>query len=483
MRAPPDPVDPRLVATITVAAAGFYLLLLCPEAYWGDSASFSSRLDTAPDPFTRSYWLFKRSALALTRFGIEPALAANATAALYGAVGVGAAAAVISRLGGGRAGAVVGAGSLGVAHTWWSMSEVAEVYTLYGALLLGLVALALGTTKRSAFLLGCVAGLSLNHHRMIFPAVAALLGFSWLRGPTQRRALLAGLGLGSLPWLALCAMHPPWSLQTRPGESPALLWLQRAFLGGRASAAEFLPPGSGALGSLARLLRFALLNFPGPALLLALPGIRWLWRRDRGAVLLLGVLAAAGGAMAFAMRWAGDPHVYLLGIYPVLAVLAGLGMGALWRHRRGLAGVTGGLAVVGPPALYAALAFSPAGAWLLPGPHVEERAELLWPGRRGWSAGSDWWGGLDPLLPEHAVVLPRWREGTVLEYRQEVLGLRADLRIELSQTRPYLLAEPTRPTYVTWTPPSREVPLDVARLDLLLQGEQEGLRRVVPREW
>lgn len=482
MRASPEPVDPRLVAALAVVAAAFYVLLLCPEAYWGDGASLSSHLDAVPTPFTRSYWMYRRSALVLVAFGLEPALAANATSALYGAMGVGAAAALVLRLGGGRIGACVGAGSLAVAHTWWSASEVAEVYTLHGVIFLGLLILGLGTSRRSMLALGLLAGLSLNHHRMILPASAIAVVFACRRQPAHRGALLTGLGIGSVPWLALCAAFPPSSLTPPEGVDRGVLWLQRALFGGSRSAGEFLPFGTGLPQAWARMLRFVVLNFPGPALLLALPGARWLAQRDRGAAWMLAALVAGGLAVATSMRWAGDAQVYLLTIHPVLAVLAGLGMGALWSRRRTLAASTGALAVLGPPALYAALAFTPAGGLLLPEQPETERAEFLWPGRRGWVEGSRWWGQTAPSLPANAVVLSRWREGTVLEYRQRILGLRTDLDIELAVRGPHLLAEPARPTFVTWTPVSDDVPDDVAQLDLLLQGEQRGLRRVVPWE-
>jgi hypothetical protein len=483
MRAAPRPVDPRTVALITLAAAALYLALLCPEAYWGDSASLASRLDTVPKPFTRSYWLYKRSALALTAFGLGPALAANAASAVFGALGVGAAAAAVLRLGGGRLGAVVGAGSLAVAHTWWTMAEVAEVYTLAGLLLLTLLTLAPSEDRRGVVALGLVAGLSLNHHRMVWPAALLCVAFCARRVPEQRRALASALAIGAIPWILLCLRFPPSSLAPVPGVEPWRLWWERLLAGGHGSAAEFSASPAGIPYALARGARFTLLNFPGPALLLALPGGRWLARRDAGAAGLVGALVLAGLALPLGLRWAGDAHVYLLAAYPFVAVLAGLGAGALLPRRRALAGITGALAVLGPPALYAALAFTPAGEHLLGEEAPLERSEVLWPGRRGWARGSQWWQARSADLPRGAVVVPRWREGTVLEHLQQTEGFRPDLGVELSPARPLLLAQPERPTFVTWTPATEQVPLDVAGLDLLLQGDQAGFRRVVLREW
>ncbi len=483
MRVAPRPLDLRLLGLIVGLAAALYLLLLCPEAYWGDSAALSSLLDSVPKPFTRSYWLYKRSALALSTLGLEPAVAANAASALFGALGVGAAGAAVFRWGGGRLGALVAAGSLAVAHTWWSMAEVAEVYTLHGLLLLGLVALAPSTGRRGLLALGLLAGLSLNHHRMILPAVVLTLGFAAWRVPGQRRTLALGLGLGALPWLFLCVRFGPWTLDPPEGVGALQLWVERALLGGRGSAAEILGTRGDLLGSLARIGRFVLLNFPGPALLLALPGARWLARRDPGGAALGLGLAMSALAMALALRWAGDAHVYLVSLHPLLAVLAGLGASAVATHRPRLAAGTGALAAIAPPVLYALLAFGPLGEVVSPSADDEARAELFWPGRAGWSEGSSWWLARSADLPDGALVVPRWREGTVLEYRQQELGFRVDLGLQLSPARPLLLESPSRATFVTWTPATAEVPTDVARLDLLLQGDQPGIRRVVLREW
>lgn len=472
------------MAGIVAAALTLYLTLLCPEPYWGDSASLSSRLETDPKPFARSYWLYKRTALAISLLGPSPALAANLASALFGALGVGGVAAIVSRLGGGAWGAVVGASTLGLAHTWWTMSEVAEVYTLHGLLLVLLVLLSLDAERpRQALLLGIVAGLALNHHRMILAPIALVGGFALHRAPRQRRRIALGFALGALPWLLLCVRHPPGSLTPPEGVTALELWLQRALLGGRASAGEFLPPGQGLLAGWARLARHGALNLPGPALLLAVVGLRGLWRRDRSVAGLLVVLSTAAVLVANALRWAGDAHVYLIGLYPLLAVLAGVGAAAVLRVRRGLALGTGALAILGPPALYALLAWTPLGAELLPAMSAAARVEQAWPGRRGWDAGPRFWARLDADLEPGGVVFPRWREGTVLEYRQRVDGARPDLQIELHPQRPVILGDPRRPTYVTWTPPSAEVPLDVAGLDLFLQGDVPGFRRVVVREW
>ncbi len=93
---PLAPSDLALAAGVSLA---LYLLTLAPGAWWGDSASLASHLDTSPKPFARSYWLYKSTARLL---GIllpgGPALSANAATALFGAAGCALVNGIVQRL-------------------------------------------------------------------------------------------------------------------------------------------------------------------------------------------------------------------------------------------------------------------------------------------------------------------------------------------------------------------------------------------------
>ncbi|MEE2830540.1 MAG: DUF2723 domain-containing protein, partial [Myxococcota bacterium] len=233
------PVGLRGPAIASVAALAFYFFSVDSSPFWGDSASFASHLDTSPKPFARSYWLYKSLGRLLVFFGAEPALAANLASAIFGAASVGTVWAVVQRLTGKAFAATGAAASLAVAHTFWFHSSVAEVYSLHALFELLLIYFALGASRRArdAMALGFVAGLALNHHRLIYFSLAALLPFLALelRGRAQRAAwgrLALGLCLGALPWLALCLRFPPSALEPPVGITAGQLWLQKTFFGG-----------------------------------------------------------------------------------------------------------------------------------------------------------------------------------------------------------------------------------------------------------
>ncbi len=480
--ASPADFDRRTPLLVALAAAALYLGLLCAVPYWGDSASIASHLDTAPTPFARSYWIFKRSALLLAAFGLEAATAANAASALWGALAAGLAAAVVARMGGDRAAAWAAGGSLAVAHTVWFHAEVAEVYTLHLCFELGLLWLALGARlkARDAVALGLLAGLSLNHHRMILVQLPLVLGWALGPGATQRRRVLAGLAVGLVPFGVLCLLNLPGAIEVPEGADRGSIWLQRALLGGRFSAGEVAAgAGKPLAANLAYVARFVALCFPGPGLLLAGLGFAAVWRTRSGR--LLAALALAYLWVGLRFGWAGDQHTFLIPLHGTIAVAVGLGVAALSRRRIAVAAAW--LAVLTPPASYAALAFTELGAMVLPSASAEQRVELLWPGKREHEVGDLWGRRRLAELPRDAVLISQWREGTVFEYLLEVRGLRDDVDVVLHRSGPVVLAEPERPTFVTWSPPTAEPPPEVGGTELLLQGDRPGIRRVVIREW
>ncbi len=460
-----------------------YVLTLAPGPWWGDSASFASHLDAPPTPFARSYWLYKMPARALAAFGVSPALAANLVSAAFGAVGVALASALAQRLGASRTGAAAAAGALAVSHTFWSNAVVAEVYTLHVALELAILHLALGAPRRprEALVLGVVAGLALNHHRMIlfvFPAVAL-----WLVAATPRRELggvlgtvAAGLGVGALPWLVLCLLHPPSSLPVDDGAWR--LWWQKAALGGRWSAAQMeSAPGRTLAGNAAHFARFGLLNFPSPALPLAAWGA---WRlRGRG-LLLLAATAVLGCVAALRMDWTGDQHVYLLSVHPIVAVVAGVGLSGLAGSsglRQGLAAATVALPLVA----YGMLAFGDAGRALLPTSTDLERAATLWPPKSGQDLPERWCRARLEQLPPDAILVSQWSEGTVFEYLMRTERRRDDVALLFHRRGKVDLPASDRPVFVTWDPRAGSPPDPVWETGFLLRGDAPGFREVRER--
>ena len=486
--APPlHPICRRDAALAFGLALAFFLLTLCPGLFWGDSASIASHLDTAPKPFARSYWLYKGAARAIELFGPRPALAANLASALFGALAVGLTHAVTSRITGSRLAAAGAAAALAVAHDVWAFSVVTEVYTLLLCFELGLLLMALGARRSpaEAVALGVLAGLSLNHHRLILVAIAVLA--VWLPlvvAPDRRRAVLgrvlAGLAVGSLPLLVLCLLHPPGSLPVVEGTGPWTRWLEKALLGGSWSAG-FLGAGAGKppLDNLAYLARTVVFCFPSPALALAPLGLIALLRGRRWVGGLLAALLVFFAAAGMRFGWTGDQYSFLLPLQPLVAILAGVGLARLARRR--LAGQALAASLLLPAAVYAALAFGSPGEVLLPHADAPLRSELLWPGKAGHDLAERWCRDRLDELPRDAVLVSQWGEGTVFEYLITVEGLRPDVGLVLHRAGSVDVDPAHRPTYLTWSPHERNPPEAIRQTGLEPAPGVAGFRRVLKR--
>ena len=478
-------VEARDVAAVFAAACGLYLLTLCPGPFWGDSAALASHLDTTPTPFARSYWLYKGGARVLTGLGFSPALAVNLTSAAWAAVAVALTDAVVQRVTGDRLAAVLAAGSLAVAHTMWSFAVVGEVYTLLVAWQLALVLLVLGapSRRREAILLGVLGGLALNHHRLLLASLPALALYLVLASARiDRRAVLgraaAGFAVGAVPFAVLCLLHPPSSLPVPEGVDAWTRWWQKAALGG-AWSADQIGDGSGKplLENLGYVARFVLLDFPSPALALAALGA-WSCRdgpqRKLGA--LLGALGGVYVLTGLRFGWAGDQFSFLLPLYPVVAIAAGLGLARLKRRTRRRSGVVA--SVVAPPLLYALLAFTTLGAPLLERSPPQERAQILWPGKTGFDLPETWCRARLAELPPGAILVSQWGEGTVFRYLQQTETLRTDVQLRLHRDGPLPIDRREMEVWVTWSPYATEPPESLRALDLELEGEAPGFRRL-----
>ena len=488
----PGPASLHPIRRIDVAVAfglalGLFLLTLSPGLFWGDSASLASHLDTTPKPFARSYWLYKGAARAIVLMGVRPALAANLASALFGAVAVALAHAVTCRLTGSRLASAAAAAALAVAHDLWAFAVVTEAYTLLICFELGLLLLALGARRcpAEAMGFGLLAGLSLNHHRLILAGLLPLLLWLPLAVPSGRRRalavrLLAGLAVGALPLLVLCLLHPPDSLAPIEGVRPWQRWIERALLGGSWSAG-FLEAGAGKapLENLAYLLRTVLFCFPSPALLLAPLGLASLLRRRRAAGILLTLLLLAFAAAGTRFGWTGDQYAFFLPVQPLIAVLAGVGLARLPGRRIGTHLLAASLLLPAP--IYATLAFGPPGELLLPSAGPTLRAELLWPGKAGHDLPERWCRARLDELPAEALLVSQWGEGAVFEYLLEVDGLRPDVGVVLHRAGPVAVDPSARPTFLSWSPLAARPPPAIGQTGLLPAPGPPGLRRVLRR--
>ena len=482
-----EPIRRADVAVVFGLALAWFLLTLSPGLYWGDSASLASHLDTIPRPFARSYWLYKGAARLILLVGLRPVLAANVASALFGAFAVALAHMVTTRITGSRLAAAGAAAALAVAHDFWAFAVVTEVYTLLICFQLGLLLLALGARHRpaEAVTLGLLAGLSLNHHRLVLAGLVPLLLWLFLVTPMDRRRaltgrVLSGLAVGAIPLLVLCVLAPPSSLTPPQGVSPWRHWFDRALLGGSWSAG-LLEAGAGKplAANVAYTLRTVAFCFPSPALLLAPLGLFSLLRARRATGVLLTLLLVAFGAAGMRFGWTGDQYSFLLPLQPLVAILAGAGLALL--PGRSVATQLLAASLLLPVPVYAGLAHGPPGELLLPRAGPTLRAELLWPGKAGYDLPERWCRARLTEVENDALLVSQWGEGTVFEYLIEIDGLRPDVGVVLHRAGPVGVDPAVRPTFLSWSPLEDHPPAAIEQTGLAPAPGRSGFRRAVRR--
>ena len=266
-------------------------------------------------------------------------------------------------------GAAVGAGlSFAFSATLWSYATVAEVYSLTLALLTAAVWLLLrwrrvGAAGPLPWLVGLLLGLGIGvHHVTVILAAPGLLAFVVAAGgrravaPRRLLGAAAGCAAGVMSYLYLplaAARRPvlnwgdPSSLERFWWHVSARQYRVNLFSGSfdqvRENLAEFV-----------RLARFEL----GPvAMVAAVAGLLWLWRRDRAVLWLVALVALVGVTYAVNYEIAEDAEAYFLTTF-LMAVMA-VGGGLAW-----LLGASRGRPVLTALALMTAVAAPAAAAAL-----------------------------------------------------------------------------------------------------------------------
>lgn len=204
-----------------VFAFALYLVTLAPGLYTEDAGDFQTAALTLGIPHPSGYPGYVMLANLWSRVAGHSAFAVNAFSALAGAVAVVLLFQVARELKVRILPALAGALALAVSLTWWRQSIVAEVYSLNGVAVMGILWLAIRwyNTKRVAFLYGLafVYGLALTNHYMLLAVAPAMAVFSIVCAPSEFKrwrtwgGIIAYFILGLLPYLFLplrSRMHP-----------------------------------------------------------------------------------------------------------------------------------------------------------------------------------------------------------------------------------------------------------------------------------
>jgi hypothetical protein len=322
-------------AAVFAGALALYALTCARVIQWQDPGHFVLRIVTGDlrgelglalsHPL--HHWLGRA---ATSTVPIEPAWAVALVSALAGAAGVANVFGLVRTLTGRIGGALLGAAALGLAHTYWRMAAIPEVYTISAALLaaeLWCVVLLFQRGGARWLVLACLFnGLGLaNHNTALLTAPVLIAAFVLCRGPVRplgrtAAACSAAWLLGSLPYTGL-VVHD----MIATGKVAATI--------GSALFGEHFADEAVGLPTRWRPLlisgAFTMLSFPNLTLAAVPVGLvvarRVMHRR------LLGLLIAAGGIhLLFAVRYdVVDQHTFFLPTYTIAAIFAGLGYQAI----------------------------------------------------------------------------------------------------------------------------------------------------------
>lgn len=333
---------------IAVCLGGLILygLTCAPGVVWQDSGIFQYRVwrgdleGVIGLPLAHPWYILLARLFAFLPLG-EFAYRVNLFSAVCGAMTLALAAHLLRSLTGQYTAAICGVILLGISHTFWTHSVVAEVYTLYALCLLAELCLVerFLSARRFGWLLAAalVNGLNLSNHLMAILHWPAYLGLMIWAIRTKRLTLEqffmlpAAVLLGSAPYL--------WLICRRLYAGTALFETLREALVGPPHRADIVLTHSFPFArQTIRAAQYFLLNFPTPLLLLAPVGLWAAWRcaTQRWFALVGGAMFAV--AFVFAYRYlVPDQYVFYFPCYILTACFAAIGIARF----RGLTSGTG----------------------------------------------------------------------------------------------------------------------------------------------
>lgn len=497
-------VPPRLwLDWLVVLVLGLivYGVTCAPDVLMGDSGVFHLRVAQFPptpakymtDALVQVHAVYLGVAKLFTLLpGRTVPYWVNMASAWFGAVTLANAFVLIRLLTGCRRAAVIGTLSIGLGHTFWAFSVIAECLTLVTACitaeLLALTIFARTGGKRWFLLAALINGVSISNHLMGalgMPVYAVLAVVWWRRGRLRGVDLWATIGL----WLVGTSVYLFLILRAMVETGQFLRIVRSATTGGWEAANVRI--GASLLVKVAAYLG---LQYPTLLLGLAWVALRVKPLRDADGPIKWTVVAAAAIQFVFAARYPRpDQYSFFVPFYAIAGVLIGIGTWAVVRRWRW----TWWVGLV--------LAIAPIGVYVvLPGmarrmqlnlfgreiPYRDPYEFFLKPWRQGDKGVRRFCEETFEQLPPSAVLFADPTPAGALFYLQEVEGKRKDVKIVFRwdnvPLNSLLIAEPpgfvprwVRPVYTVDTRP-RYAPLPFIR-DCTFRKEGV-LYRVLPPE-
>jgi hypothetical protein len=341
-------------ALLGLAAFALYLRTLIPYPLPGDSGEFQvlvHQLGLAHTTGYSTYLLLGHAFEQMVPFGAV-AWRVNLFSALMAALTVGGLFLASTVVTGNRLAAAVGAACLAVGYTFWSQAIIAEVYStgaffMVAALLCVLIWYRTGS-RWAVMLAGLFGGAGLGAHGSLAPFGVAIAFFLLLNWTRWREWLAPGL-IGALLGVAIyvggalivdanqapanifAAAYTPsrtkWNLSAASVETPAQrIWF--LISAGQWRSALFGDPIANTQPGLLVYLDKLQREFSMMALLLVLPGVAALFRRDwRLAAFLSSALLIQ---VVFYVNYeVGDRYVFFIPSYLLLALFVSGGAALL----------------------------------------------------------------------------------------------------------------------------------------------------------
>lgn len=367
----------RVTRVLAAGFALFYGYHMAPGVLWGEPARRTLIVMERNVAFFDggNHALGTLAGVAFSLLPVDPALSQNLMSVVFGVLALAALCRFLLDCGLSPAAAAGGAVALGVSHTFWLMSVIAETYTLVALLLV----LYLQACRRFLEDPSPVRGLlvmllpfACAAHHMLFLLFLPVAGVFFTAAlPGIRRTWM------SLNVLALAA-GAAW-LAWGPG-GPAFRHTVTVHF------AHWFQPWLffREIGALAKYVAF---QFPGPALALGGAGLFLMWRRDRRWTCFVLFLLVA--IAAFASAYAVNRKFYLLvPAYLLFSLFVAEGIEGIWCRRPAWAWGAVFLSAAAPVLAYAVVSAHSAGRSLHPAlareiPFRNAQRYLLWPGKHG----------------------------------------------------------------------------------------------------
>jgi hypothetical protein len=338
-------LPPRLwLDWIAAFAAGLtlYVLTCAPDVLPGDCGIYQVRAplfprippDLMPDALVHMHLLYLALAKAFTWLPVGPlAYRVNLASACFGAIALASVFTIIRVMTRSRWAAALGALSLGLGHTFWAYSVIADCRPLVSAFLaaelLGITLFVRTRNVRWLLLAWFLNGVGLNNHMLALLPTPIYLAFAiswWRRGRLRGIHLAACLGL----WLLGAGVYLGMVAQAAARSGDLVAALRSATTGGWPAANLEITTSL-----LLKVASWLLMQYPTLLIILGLVAIRLRPPVPGDAQAKWVIAGVAAVHFLFAARYPiPDQYKFFMPFYACMGILIGLGAWEALRRWR-----------------------------------------------------------------------------------------------------------------------------------------------------